>query len=232
MPVVQSSRRRRMADEDTLSGLEDVPTVRHDGRPARAGTAPSQRRAPTVSRGLSPRRRRGSASRRAGGAAHRRARGRRRPRAPRLLAARPEPVSAELQEPRARQPLRRRHPHRPRLRQRLHRASGRRLDGIALVRALLLRPLPRCARVARVTVPQADPYLLPMAALLTAVGVTEIYRLDPDNAFRQGLWIVVGARRVRSHATAPAPRLPAARELQVPLRRDGALLARPPCAAR
>src|SRR5580765_6595706 len=31
-----------------------------------------------------------------------------------------------------------------------------------------------------------------MAALLTAIGVTEIYRLNPDNAFRQGLWIVVG----------------------------------------
>jgi cell division protein FtsW (lipid II flippase) len=46
--------------------------------------------------------------------------------------------------------------------------------------------------VARITVPQADPYLLPMAALLTAVGVTEIYRLTPDDAFRQGLWIVVG----------------------------------------
>jgi cell division protein FtsW (lipid II flippase) len=46
--------------------------------------------------------------------------------------------------------------------------------------------------VARITVPNADPYLLPMAGLLTAFGVTEIYRLDPDNAFRQGLWIVVG----------------------------------------
>jgi cell division protein FtsW (lipid II flippase) len=46
--------------------------------------------------------------------------------------------------------------------------------------------------IARVTVPQADPYLLPMAALLTAIGVTEIYRLDPEDAFRQGLWIVVG----------------------------------------
>jgi cell division protein FtsW (lipid II flippase) len=45
---------------------------------------------------------------------------------------------------------------------------------------------------ARVAVPQADPYLLPMAALLTAIGVTEIYRLNPDDAFRQGLWIVVG----------------------------------------
>ena len=45
--------------------------------------------------------------------------------------------------------------------------------------------------VARMTVPWADPYLLPMAGLLTGIGVTEIYRLDPTNAFRQGLWIVV-----------------------------------------
>ena len=45
---------------------------------------------------------------------------------------------------------------------------------------------------ARVTVPNADLYLLPMAALLTAIGVTEIYRLDNADAFRQGLWIVVG----------------------------------------
>jgi len=46
--------------------------------------------------------------------------------------------------------------------------------------------------VARLTVPLADPYLLPMAALLTAIGVTEIYRLGPSNAFRQGLWVVIG----------------------------------------
>jgi cell division protein FtsW (lipid II flippase) len=46
--------------------------------------------------------------------------------------------------------------------------------------------------VARATVPLADPYLLPMAALLTAIGVTEIYRLGPGDAFRQGLWIVIG----------------------------------------
>jgi cell division protein FtsW (lipid II flippase) len=44
--------------------------------------------------------------------------------------------------------------------------------------------------VCRWTVPAADPYLLPMAALLTAIGLTEIYRLDPTDAFRQGLWIV------------------------------------------
>jgi cell division protein FtsW (lipid II flippase) len=46
--------------------------------------------------------------------------------------------------------------------------------------------------VARLTVPLADPYLLPMAALLTAIGLTEIYRLGPNNAFRQGLWVVIG----------------------------------------
>jgi cell division protein FtsW (lipid II flippase) len=41
-------------------------------------------------------------------------------------------------------------------------------------------------------VPNSDPYLLPMAGLLTAIGITEIYRLDPDDAFRQGLWVVIG----------------------------------------
>jgi cell division protein FtsW (lipid II flippase) len=46
--------------------------------------------------------------------------------------------------------------------------------------------------VARYTVPLADPYLLPMAALLSAVGLTEIYRLGPSSALRQGIWIVIG----------------------------------------
>ncbi|MGB2954218.1 MAG: FtsW/RodA/SpoVE family cell cycle protein [Gaiellaceae bacterium] len=45
--------------------------------------------------------------------------------------------------------------------------------------------------VARYTVPYADPYLLPIAALLTAVGLTEIYRLGPSDAFKQGLWVVI-----------------------------------------
>jgi cell division protein FtsW (lipid II flippase) len=45
--------------------------------------------------------------------------------------------------------------------------------------------------VARLTVPHADPYLLPMVALLTGIGLTEIYRLNPDDAFRQGRWVVI-----------------------------------------
>jgi cell division protein FtsW (lipid II flippase) len=45
--------------------------------------------------------------------------------------------------------------------------------------------------VARYAVPYADAYLLPMAALLTAVGLTEIYRIRPGDAFRQGIWIII-----------------------------------------
>jgi cell division protein FtsW (lipid II flippase) len=45
--------------------------------------------------------------------------------------------------------------------------------------------------VARYAVPYADPYLLPMAALLTAIGVTEIYRINPNDAFKQGIWIII-----------------------------------------
>ncbi|HKP18194.1 MAG TPA: FtsW/RodA/SpoVE family cell cycle protein [Gaiellaceae bacterium] len=46
--------------------------------------------------------------------------------------------------------------------------------------------------VARIAAPWADPTLLPLAGLLTAIGLTEIYRLGPTDAFRQGFWIVVG----------------------------------------
>ena len=45
---------------------------------------------------------------------------------------------------------------------------------------------------ARVAVPNADPYLLPAAGLLTALGLTEIYRLGPKDAFHQGFWVVIG----------------------------------------
>jgi cell division protein FtsW (lipid II flippase) len=46
--------------------------------------------------------------------------------------------------------------------------------------------------ITRLTVPNADPYLLPITGLLTAVGLTEIYRLGPSDAFKQGLWVVIG----------------------------------------
>jgi cell division protein FtsW (lipid II flippase) len=46
--------------------------------------------------------------------------------------------------------------------------------------------------VLRVRLPHADPYLLPLGGLLCAIGLTEIYRIRPELAFRQGLWVVVG----------------------------------------
>jgi len=46
--------------------------------------------------------------------------------------------------------------------------------------------------ITRIALPAADPYLLPLAALLTGIGLTEIYRIDPELALRQGVWIVVG----------------------------------------
>jgi cell division protein FtsW (lipid II flippase) len=46
--------------------------------------------------------------------------------------------------------------------------------------------------VTRLTVPFADPYLLPLAGLLGAVGVIEIYRINSNDALRQSVWLVVG----------------------------------------
>ena len=44
----------------------------------------------------------------------------------------------------------------------------------------------------RFALPFADPYLLPITGLLTAIGLTMIYRIEPDRAFRQGFWVVAG----------------------------------------
>jgi cell division protein FtsW (lipid II flippase) len=46
--------------------------------------------------------------------------------------------------------------------------------------------------VTRAVLPYADPYLMPLVALLTGIGLTMIYRVDPELALRQGLWLVVG----------------------------------------
>jgi cell division protein FtsW (lipid II flippase) len=68
------------------------------------------------------------------------------------------------------------------------------VSGVTLAYAVFFFALFLVAHVvARITVPNADPYLLPIAGLLTAIGMTEIYRLGPaTNAFKQGIWIVVG----------------------------------------
>jgi cell division protein FtsW (lipid II flippase) len=47
--------------------------------------------------------------------------------------------------------------------------------------------------VVRFMLPQADPFLLPLTALLAAVGLTEIFRIKPSLALTQGQWLLVGA---------------------------------------
>ena len=44
----------------------------------------------------------------------------------------------------------------------------------------------------RVSLPDADPVLLPAAGLLVAVGIVEIYRLDPTRARDQAIWLAIG----------------------------------------
>ena len=67
------------------------------------------------------------------------------------------------------------------------------LDAASLTYAGLFMALYLVAHVVlRFAAPYADPVLLPLAALLSAIGVTLIYRLEPDDAFRQSLWIVIG----------------------------------------
>ncbi len=46
--------------------------------------------------------------------------------------------------------------------------------------------------VVRIRLPLADPHLLPIAGILTAIGLTMIYRIEPDTAFKQGVWVVIG----------------------------------------
>jgi cell division protein FtsW (lipid II flippase) len=46
--------------------------------------------------------------------------------------------------------------------------------------------------VLRIRLPHADQTLLPLVGLLTAIGLTLIYRVDPDLALRQGVWVVIG----------------------------------------
>ena len=47
--------------------------------------------------------------------------------------------------------------------------------------------------VVRFVLPQADPYLLPLTALLAAIGLTEIFRLRTALALTQGQWVMAGA---------------------------------------
>jgi cell division protein FtsW (lipid II flippase) len=44
----------------------------------------------------------------------------------------------------------------------------------------------------RFLAPKADPYLLPVTALLSTLGLVMLYRLNEDLALKQAMWLVVG----------------------------------------
>ncbi len=44
----------------------------------------------------------------------------------------------------------------------------------------------------RLRAPLADPYLLPIVGLLTAIGLVELHRIDPALAEDQAIWVAVG----------------------------------------
>jgi cell division protein FtsW (lipid II flippase) len=52
-------------------------------------------------------------------------------------------------------------------------------------------------------IPEADPYLLPAAALLTGWGLLTIWRLDVDMGARQTIWLVVGVFLARGALRTP-----------------------------
>jgi len=46
--------------------------------------------------------------------------------------------------------------------------------------------------VIRFALPHADPYLFPLVAVLSSVGIVEIYRIDPVLARQQAQWMILG----------------------------------------
>jgi cell division protein FtsW (lipid II flippase) len=66
--------------------------------------------------------------------------------------------------------------------------SPRALVGVAIVAGLYLA----AHLVTRFAVPLADPTLLPLAALLTTLGLAINYRLDPADGRRQATWVALG----------------------------------------
>ena len=68
-----------------------------------------------------------------------------------------------------------------------------RLDDVSLTcGAVFLGVCVATHLVVRFRLPYADPYLLPLAAVLACFGLVVIYRLDPEKAIRQAGWFAFG----------------------------------------
>jgi cell division protein FtsW (lipid II flippase) len=71
--------------------------------------------------------------------------------------------------------------------------SQNRLSDVSLTYGLFFLGLCVAAHVAvRILTPQADPYLLPLAAALASFGLVMLYRINPTLAREQAQWFVLG----------------------------------------
>jgi len=69
-----------------------------------------------------------------------------------------------------------------------NRVSAEALVDVALIAGLFLA----AHLVVRRTAAQADPTLLPLVALLTSIGLTMNFRLNPADGRRQAVWVAIG----------------------------------------
>ena len=68
-----------------------------------------------------------------------------------------------------------------------------RLDNLSLIYGAYFLALCLATHIyLRIRLPDADPYLFPLVALLTAIGLVMIYRIDADLARDQANWFVFG----------------------------------------
>ena len=173
-------------DEDTLEGVS-----RCRARPSTRWSSPPEDAAQLDGAESPPAGRAAVASPAARPARDRDARARDRGARPLGLAR----AATERAQPRAREPDRRRAADRRSASRAVYiaRQSVARRRGLAHLRRVLLRALPRGARrraLSRCRTPTRTCCRWP--ALLTAVGITEIYRLGQNDALRQAIWIVIG----------------------------------------
>ncbi|MBK5267886.1 MAG: FtsW/RodA/SpoVE family cell cycle protein [Acidimicrobiia bacterium] len=66
-------------------------------------------------------------------------------------------------------------------------------DDVALTFFVMITAFGALHAAVRRWAPNGSPYLIPLAALLTAVGLSEIYRLNPAMASLQKWWLLIGA---------------------------------------
>jgi cell division protein FtsW (lipid II flippase) len=71
--------------------------------------------------------------------------------------------------------------------------ADNRLSGVSLTYGAIFLALCLAGHIViRLALPDADPYLFPLAAALASVGIVMIYRISPTLARQQAQWMIVG----------------------------------------